>query len=157
MAKESRSTNATINAFHKALRQKSESEAYQTPTIKELYALQSAMDDIVIDDLICITYQDEESTARTLEEAMLAKLLDKDVFHTLKRSDWKTIRKDNKLSFSIPNNRVGENDSEFSIRDIVKSTKGNKTDFMYSVILSGQEEKMLPQYIKKGLLWLMQQ
>lgn len=157
VAKESRSTNATINAFHKALRQKSESEAYQTPTIKELYALQSAMDDIVIDDLICITYQDEESTARTLEEAMLAKLLNKDVFHTLKRSNWKTIRKDNKLSFSIPNNRDGEEDSEFSIRDIVKSTKGNKTDFMYSVILSGQEEKMLPQYIKKGLLWLMQQ
>ena len=57
----------------------------------------------------------------------------------------------------LPNNKDGEEDSEFSIRRIVKSTENNKTDFMYSVILSGNEEKLLPEYIRKGLLWLVKQ
>ena len=47
-----------------------------------------------------------------------------------------------------------ETDSEFSIRQIVAASSNNKTDFMYSVVLSGNEEKMLPDYIRKGLLWL---
>ena len=89
-----------------------------------------------------------------IEEAMLKKLLGIDVFTAIKRSEWKKIRKEHKLCFSIPNNRKGENDSIFTIREIIESTKNNKTDFMYSVILSSNEEKMLPEYIKKGLLWL---
>ena len=76
------------------------------------------------------------------------------VFHMIKRSEWKKIRKDKNLIFSIPNNKKGEKDSEYSIRKIVEATSNNKTDFMYSVILSENEEKMLPDYIKKGLLWL---
>ena len=36
----------------------------------------------------------------------------------------------------------------------IEATSNNKTDFMYSVILSGNEKKMLPDYIEKGLLWL---
>lgn len=55
---------------------------------------------------------------------------------------------------TIPNNRNDETDSEFSIRQIVAASSNNKTDFMYSVVLSGNEEKMLPDYIRKGLLWL---
>ena len=39
--------------------------------------------------LVYLTFQDEKSTARTLEEAMLNKLLKVDVFHAIKRSEWK--------------------------------------------------------------------
>lgn len=104
--------------------------------------------------LVYLVFQDENSTARTLEEAMLNKLLGTDVFKKLKRSEWKSIRKKHKLTFTIPNNKEDEEDSEYSIRKIVEATSNNKTDFMYSVILSGNEEKMLPDYIKEGLLWL---
>ena len=69
-------------------------------------------------------------------------------------SEWKKIKKNNKLTFSIPKNKEGEEDREYSIRKIVEATSNNKTDFMYSVILSGNERKMLPDYIEKGLLWL---
>ena len=86
---------------------------------------------------------------------MIAKLQNIDVFKKIKRSEWKAIRKDNKLKFTIPNNKAGEIDSKYSIRDIVDATSNNKTDFMYSVILSGNEDKMLPDYIRRGLLWLM--
>ena len=72
----------------------------------------------------------------------------------VKSSEWKKIKKNNKLTFSIPKNKEGEEDSEYSIRKIVEATSNNKTDFMYSVILSGNERKMLPDYIEKGLLWL---
>ena len=55
--------------------------------------------------LVYLTFQDEKSTARTLEEAMLNKLLKVDVFHAIKRSEWKEKRKINNLTFSIPNNK----------------------------------------------------
>jgi hypothetical protein len=156
-AKKSTSTNATINNIYKLINTSSGGGEVSSPTIDELYKLQSSATDIVIYDLICIVYQDENSTARTMEEAMLAKLLNHDVFKRIKRSGWKKIKKDNNLLFSIPYNRDGEKDSEYSIRNIVKSTEDNKTDFMYSVILSGNEEKLLPEYIRKGLLWLVKQ
>lgn len=66
----------------------------------------------------------------------------------------KGMFRDKNLTFTIPNNRNDETDSEFSIRQIVAASSNNKTDFMYSVVLSGNEEKMLPDYIRKGLLWL---
>ena len=52
-----------------------------------------------------------------------------------------------KTKISIPNNLKGEKDSEISLRNILNSTSGNKTDFMYSVILNGFVEKMEPNYI----------
>ena len=149
--KKSESTNATINKVYRLVEEKQDKFS---PTIKDLYTLQTKKGDIVINNLICVVFQDEESTARTLEEAMLKKLLGKDVFTAINRSEWKKIRKEHKLCFSIPNNREDDSDSKFTIREIIESTKNNKTDFMYSVILSSNEEKMLPEYIKKGLLWL---
>lgn len=122
--------------------------------IKEIYEMQTEKGTVICNDLICVAYQDENSTARTLEEAMLNKFLSKNVFDKTKRSEWKSIRKNNNLTFTIPNNRNDETDSEFSIRQIVAASSNNKTDFMYSVVLSGNEEKMLPDYIRKGLLWL---
>ncbi len=150
-AKKSESTNQTINEFYKL---RSDIASDNNPFIEDLYNWQSTANEIVSNGLIGIVFQDEKSTARTLEEAMLVKLMNSDVFKLYKRSYWKKVRKDNKLSFVIPNNKEGEEDSEFSIRDIVSATSGKKTDFMYSVILSNKEEKMLPDYIKRGLLWL---
>lgn len=151
-AKNSISTNATINHCYR-LSCPDKGTQY-SPTIDELYDFQKKDKVVLYDGLVYLAFQDENSTARTLEEAMLNKLLGTDVFEKLKRSEWKSIRKNNKLTFIIPNNKEGEKDSEYSIRKIVEATSNNKTDFMYSVILSGNEEKMLPDYIKEGLLWL---
>lgn len=150
--KDSQSTNATINYCYRLVHP--DKGKNYCPLIKELYEFQSNNECVLCNKLVYLTFQDENSTARTLEEAMLNKLLNIDVFNKIKRSDWKEKRETNKLTFSIPRNRKNEQDSEFSIREIVQATSNNKTDFMYSVILSGNEKKMLPDYIRKGLLWL---
>ena len=152
-AEDSKSTNATINHCYRLVYPNKEENYF--PTIKELYDFQVKEENILCDGRVYLAFQDEDSTARTLEEAMLKKILGFNVFHMIKRSEWRKIRKDKNLIFSIPNNKKGEKDSEYSIRKIVEATSNNKTDFMYSVILSENEEKMLPDYIKKGLLWLM--
>ena len=151
-AKSSISTNATINHCYRLSCPDKGTE--YSPTIDELYDFHKKDKTVLYGGLVYLVFQDENSTARTLEEAMLNKLLGTDVFKKLKRSEWKSIRKKHKLTFTIPNNKEGEEDSEYSIRKIVEATSNNKTDFMYSVILSGNEEKMLPDYIKEGLLWL---
>ena len=151
-AKNSTSTNATINHCYRLIYP--EKGTTYSPSIKEIYEMQTEKGTVICNELIYIAYQDENSTARTLEEAMLNKFLSKNVFDKTKRSEWKSIRRNNNLTFTIPNNRKDETDSEFSIRQIVAASSNNKTDFMYSVVLSGNEEKMLPDYIKKGLLWL---
>ena len=143
-AKSSISTNATINHCYRLSCPDKGTE--YSPTIDELYDFQKKDKTVLYDGLVYLVFQDENSTARTLEEAMLNKLLGTDVFKKLKRSEWKSIRKKHKLTFTIPNNKEGEEDSEYSIRKIVEATSNNKTDFMYSVILSGNEEKMLPDY-----------
>ena len=151
--KNSKSSNATINHCYKLLVCPDKEEKF-TPTIRDLYNLQREDKVVLYDGLVYLAFQDEDSTARTLEEAMFNKLLGYNAFKKIKRSKWKAIRKDNKLTFTILNNKEGEKDSEYSVREIVEATSNNKTDFMYSVILGGNEEKMLPDYIKKGLLWL---
>ena len=151
-SEDSRSTNATINYCYR-LAHSDKGEKY-SPNIKELYDFQTKGENILYNGLVYLSFQDEKSTARTLEEAMLNKLLKVDVFHAIKRSDWKEKRKANKLTFSIPNNKENEKDSEYSIHKIVEATSNKKTDFMYSVILSGNEKEMLPDYIEKGLSWL---
>ena len=87
--------------------------------------------------------------SRTLEESMLTKYLGMNIWDTKTADEWKNIRKENNIRFSIP--RL---DVPISIRDIVNSTSQNKIDFMYSVILSNKYSKMIPYYIQKGLEWL---
>ena len=151
-AKNFASTNATINYCYRLACPDKGLE--YTPTVKDLYEIQAGGNVVLHNNLVYLAFQDESSTARTLEEAMLNKLLGFDVLKKIKRSEWTKIRRNNKLTFTIPNNKKGETDSKYSIHQIVEATCGNKTDFMYSVILSGNEEKMLPDYMKKGLLWL---
>ncbi|MDB2109784.1 AAA family ATPase [Clostridium paraputrificum] len=113
-------------------------------------------------DLIYLAFQTEkDSYSRTLEAAMLAKEFKLNAYDQIRRSEWIKKRKTTKLKFSIPNNRIDpktnkkEKDSVFSLRDILEATSNGKTDFMYSVIMYGLDEKMLPMYIEEGLEWLM--
>ena len=115
---------------------------------------------MLFDDLIFICFQtDKDGYARTLEEAMLNKYFFMNVCDTYKKSEWNQKRKDSKLIFSIPNKKDGNNlsgDDMVSIRDILSSSSKNKTDFMYSVIMNGYVEAMMPEYIERGLTWLME-
>lgn len=147
--RDSEITNATIKNFY------GESNKVK-PKVEQLYDWSNAGKNILDNNLIYVAYQtDYDSYARTLEEAMLGKYFEISVETKLKRSEWIKKRADSKLKFSIPNNKENEHDSEFSLRDILKSTSGEKTDFMYSVILNKLVTEMEPGYISEGLVWLM--
>ncbi|MEI3325726.1 MAG: hypothetical protein V8R64_04480 [Thomasclavelia sp.] len=109
------------------------------------------------EDRIYLSFQtSEDGYARTLEEAMLSKYFKISATKCLKRSEWSDKRKTSKLKYSIPRNKKDEEDSEFYLRDILDSSSGNKTDFMYSVILNNYVSAMQPKYISEGLKWLME-
>lgn len=157
----SNSSNSTINKFYKLIKVKlfpTETKELdeRKPTIQDLYDWQISTEyKTIINEKIYVAFQDEESTARTLEEAMLVKLLKQNVFFKQNRCKWKQFRKEHKLNFTIPRDKDCE-EREIEIREIVLSTSEDKTDFMYSVILNGKEEEMLPEYIERGLKWLME-
>ena len=138
------STNATINEFAK------DDLGKKSPTVQELYSWQANTNPIVIDSNICLVFQGKaDHYARTLEEAMLAKLYDESVFYPKTKEDWSALKKRDKLKFVIP-----RREEDCNIRTIIQHTVNNKTDFMYSVILNNLVDSMLPDYIKEGLLWL---
>lgn len=80
---------------------------------------------------------------------MLCKLFNITVDSQYDNSWWKQKIYDFKLKLAVPNKRT-----LMSVRDIIIENKDNKTDFMYSAILSNQHISALPDYIKKGLEWL---
>lgn len=146
--KKSGTTNATIKNFYG----KKEEEKL---TVEELYKWKADKGNIADDNLIYLAFQtDKDHYARTLEEAMLGKYFNMNVDKVLKRSEWEKLRKDSGLKFSIPRNEKGEDDSERNLRDILKATSGDKTDFMYSVIMKELTMQMEPDYISEGLKWL---
>lgn len=150
---DSETTNATIKRFYKI------NHLSDDPTVSNLYKWKTSEKNI-FDDLIYICFQtDKDGYARTLEEAMLNKYFSMDVSITYKKKDWIKKRDDSKLDFSIPikkgKTKLNDN-SSISIRDILSSSSGNKTDFMYSVIMNDHVEKMMPDYIDGGLKWLME-
>lgn len=87
--------------------------------------------------------------ARTLEEAMLCKLLGITVESLNSPTWWKSQISANKLNLDVRNKR-----NDITVRDIINENKSKKTDFMYSVILADLHIKLLPNYIKEGLEWL---
>ena len=106
----------------------------------------------IINNLIFVAFQSNcDNYARTLEEAMICKQISQNIEYKLSRNEWEKIRYDLEWKFSLPKSK----DSDISIRDILKSTSGNKTDFMYSVVLSKKVTTTEPLYIKEGLEWLM--
>ena len=148
--KKSDITNSTIKNFYQEFNS-------DDPNVEKLYKWYEKKQNILDDGLIYVAYQAAvDGYSRTLEEAMLGKFFDFDVSMKLRRSEWVKKKKESKLKYSVPNNLNGEKDSEFSLRNILNSTSGNKTDFMYSVILNGFVEKMEPNYISEGLKWLME-
>ena len=139
----SKTSNATIKHFSK------QSLTNCKPTIQDLYNWKSTNDPIIIDDLICLAFQGvNDHSSRTLEEAMLANHYEIAVFDTKKKADWETLRTNDNLKYTISRKEKS------NLRDIVKSTSGNKTDFMYSVIINKFVKPMCPDYIKGALLWL---
>lgn len=148
--KKSEITNATIKNFYKETNP-------DDPKVKQLYDWKDNRGNILDKGLIYVAYQtSDDSYARTLEEAMLGKYFGFGISKKVKRSDWCTKKVNSKLQFSIPRNKKDEEDSEFSLRDILKSSAGTKTDFMYSVIMHNLLDKMEPNYISEGLEWLME-
>lgn len=137
------STNATINAFAKEVLDN------PTPTVQDLYSWKDNVEHVVIKN-ICLAFQGmNDRSARTLEEAMLAKRYNVSALDTKTRKEWITLRKSDKLKFVIP-----QKVDPCSIRTIIQHTSKNKTDFMYSVILNKLVDAMLPNYIEEGLIWL---
>lgn len=148
--KKSQITNATLKNFYKETNT-------DVPDVERLYQWNENNENILNNGLIYVTFQTaDDGYARTLEEAMLGKYFGFNIAKQLKRSNWCREKEESKLRFSIPYNKDGEVDSEFSLRDILKSTSGTKTDFMYSVIMNNLVETMEPRYIGEGLKWLME-
>ncbi len=133
-------TNAAIKDFYS-----DKNDIEKKITVNDLYSWKQ-----VDDDQIIVKFQtDIDHHSRTLEEAMLSKFFNIDVDEKKTQNEWKALRTESKLIFSIP--RV---DSGIYVRDIVNASSNNKTDFMYSVILEKKLIEMLPMYIEEGLKWL---
>lgn len=149
----SKTTNSTINKFYNI-----EDSKQIMPLIKDLYKWKAEKRNIFSDELIYLAFQtSDDKYSRTLEEAMLGKHYNINAFEVKLRSEWIKLRSEDKLKFTIPNNKKDEEDSLFSLRDIIQSTTNSKTDLMYSVILKGLSESTLPKYIEEGLIWLMKE
>lgn len=101
-------------------------------------------------ELIKVVSQGEnDNYTRTLEEAMLCRLLGITV-ESKKSSDWWANQiSANSIKLNIPTRK-----RNITVRDILNENKNNKTDFMYSIILAELHLKALPDYIREGLMWL---
>lgn len=147
---DSGTTNATITEFYKI------DNPGATPTVKDLYAWKDSNKNIISNKLIYTCFQtNDDGYARTLEEAMLSKYFSIDVTISFTKKEWTKKREDSKLEFVIPTKGIKEDDP-ISLRDILISTAGSKTNFMYSVVLNKKTEETEPSYIQGGLKWLME-
>lgn len=118
----------------------------QKPTVEEIYTWTEKKD---TNSLIKVVTQGKDDYyTRTLEEAMICALLNINVDYSAPRNWWKDKINQNKLKLDIPSNH------NFNVRDLINENKNNKTNFMYSVILSELQKDMLPCYLKEGLDWL---
>ena len=149
------STNSTINYSYNKLTKFLESSDAQielitddipNPTVKDIYNYFKDSNNKLIG---IFTQTDDDNYSRTLEEAMLTKVLNIMVWDSKPKQEWAEFREQNNLKFSIPRDK-----DNITVRDLLKSSSNNKIDFMYSVILSSKQHDMLPNYIKKGLEWL---
>ncbi|MEK5100946.1 AAA family ATPase [Cytobacillus sp. FSL M8-0252] len=98
---------------------------------------------------VCLKFQtDTDGYARTLEDALLHKLLDfETVFSKITKKDFQLIIEDKQLLLS------NTNKAETSLRDRIDKLN-NKTDSMYALIESGNINNAIPNYIEEGLDWL---
>lgn len=123
------------------------------PLLGEIFARKNNTEKIALFDErpnLAVSFQSEaEGFARTLEEAVLSKLNNLEVWKLQTRQWWSDYRKYSELDFSIPNKKPS-----ISIREIVVSTSNKKTDFMYSLILGKEFYQQAPDYVTDALEWL---
>lgn len=141
-------SNSTIKHFYEQFH--GQQVCATNISVKELYDWKSKSSPLVLENVYLGFQGEKDNLSRTLEEAMLSICYSINALDEKSKDEWKKLRDDYKLKYSIPNK------DKLSLRDIVISTSGRKTDFMYSVIMNGLELSMLPDYIKEALLWLMQ-
>ncbi|PFI83514.1 hypothetical protein COI86_27785 [Bacillus thuringiensis] len=98
---------------------------------------------------VCVKFQtDNDGYARTLEDALLCKLLNfENVFSKIDKGDFASVIREKNLLLS------NTNKNQTTLRDRIDKLK-NKTDFMYSLIENGQISNAIPNYIEEGLNWL---
>lgn len=101
-----------------------------------------------------VTQGEEDAYTRTLEEAMLCKLLDITLKTEKDVAWWDEQVKHYRLLLSIPTKKDTEEKSSLNVRDILRLNEKKKTDFMYSIILGGYHIDALPNYIEEGLKWM---
>lgn len=147
------STNATLNTLFREEGNATDPENTKTLTIEKLLA--KVVSDTGVAPMpdtqsAAVAFQsDREGYARTFEEAILAVLLNTDVWSPRTQEEWKQYRKRSGLKFSIPRDPESP-----TIREIVLSTSNQKTDFMYSLLLNPELMKTVPAYISSALRWL---
>ena len=71
------------------------------------------------------TQTDDDNYSRTLEEAMLTKVLNIMVWDSKPKQEWAEFREQNNLKFSIPRDK-----DNITVRDLIKSSSNNKIDFI---------------------------
>lgn len=147
----SNSTNGAIKYFYRLSNPNCKSDS--KIVVEDLYKWQESGKNICGENIMINFQGKEDGYTRTLEEAMLAKKFNLKVSSRCQKEKWEEYKKDSNLNFVIPQNLSKKT---LNVRNIVEATKDKKTDFMYSVLLSGNEENMLPNYIKEGLDWLQQ-
>lgn len=146
----SKTTNATIKDFYRIDNPNSD------PKVEDLYAWKDSKQNIICGGLIYTCFQsDKDGYSRTLEEAMLSQFYKIDVTKSFTKKEWMGKRSEAQLNYVIPAKNV-KDDDPIRLRDILKSTAGSKTSFMYSVIMQNHTEKTEPDYIQGGLKWLME-
>lgn len=166
-------TNAALSFFYKYEKQQ---EKDVKLNIAEIYKWQSTYSDE--NNILVKTQTEKDGCARTLEEALLFQYIKKnhtifladnsdevefDVFTKLTREKWMQIEKISKFSMTMPNRTLEEEKQgksvdtiERCIRQIVKGLSNSKSDFMYSIIMAGEQYSVMPNYIEEGLKWLAQ-
>ena len=146
----SKTTNATIKDFYRIDNPNSD------PKVEDLYAWKDSKQNIICGGLIYTCFQsDKDGYSRTLEEAMLSQFYKIDVTKSFTKKEWMEKRSEAQLNYVIPTKKV-KDDDPIRLRDILKSTAGSKTSFIYSVIMQNHTEKTEPDYIQGGLKWLME-
>lgn len=146
----SKTTNATIKDFYGI------DNPNSNPKVEDLYAWKDSKQNIICGGLIYTCFQsDKDGYSRTLEEAMLSQFYKIDVTKSFTKKEWMEKRSEAQLNYVIPAKNV-KDDDPIRLRDILKSTAGSKTSFMYSVIMQNHTEKTEPDYIQGGLKWLME-
>lgn len=142
-------TNATLNEFFG----KEEPGKKTKPTIERLLEKISNETGVALlpdAEPAAIAFQSSrEGYARTFEEAILAMLLETEVWESRAKEEWVTFREKSGLVFSIPRKNPAP-----TIRQVVSSTSNQKTDFMYSLLLRPELMEKVPPYILCALKWL---